>query len=242
MHITLTGSHGFIGTHLRESLESQGHILDCWDNKIGRNANHIKLLPETDLVIHLSALADVRRSLEEPEIYWEQNVECSQNIFNLCNEKGIKVIYASSSTAREWWRNPYAMSKKVCEQMAPENSCGMRFSTVWGKGARPTMLIPRIAEKNLLYATSHTRDFIHVSDIVSAINVIIKRGCVGVVEIGSGKGVAVDQLVAMNGIDVPIKEGSDVEQDENVLESSSLRTLGWRPLVDVMEVDIKEYL
>ena len=46
----------------------------------------------------------------------------------------------------------------------------------------------------------------------------------------------------MNGIDVPIKEGSDVEQDENVLESSSLRTLGWRPLVDVMEVDIKEYL
>ena len=90
MHITLTGSHGFIGTHLRESLESQGHILDCWDNKIGRNANHIKLLPETDLVIHLSALADVRRSLEEPEIYWEQNVECSQNIFNLCNEKGIK--------------------------------------------------------------------------------------------------------------------------------------------------------
>jgi nucleoside-diphosphate-sugar epimerase len=160
----------------------------------------------------------------------------------LCNEKGIKVIYASSSTAREWWRNPYAMSKKVCEQMAPENSCGMRFSTVWGKGARPTMLIPRIAEKNLLYATSHTRDFIHVSDIVSAINVIIQRGCVGVVEIGSGKGVAVDQLVAMNGIDVPIKEGSDVEQDENVLQSSSLRTLGWRPLVDVMEVDIKEYL
>ena len=69
-----------------------------------------------------------------------------------------------------------------------------------------------------------------------------QRGCVGVVEIGSGKGVAVDQLVAMNGIDVPIKEGSDAEQDENVLESSSLRTLGWRPLVDVMEVDIKEYL
>ena len=118
----------------------------------------------------------------------------------------------------------------------------MRFSTVWGKGARPTMLIPRIAEKNLSYATSHVRDFIHVSDIVSAINLIIQKGCVGVVEIGSGKGVAVDQLVAMNGIDVPIKEGSDAEQDENVLESSSLRTLGWRPQVDVMEVNIKEYI
>jgi len=29
MDITLTGSHGFVGTHLRKHLEAQGHNIDC---------------------------------------------------------------------------------------------------------------------------------------------------------------------------------------------------------------------
>jgi len=238
MNITLTGSHGFIGSHLQTHLEQQGHTLDCWDNKINRNVANIEINPSTDLVIHLAALADVRKSLEDPDLYWQQNVEISKKIFDECVTKNIKVLYASSSTAREWWRNPYAITKKVCEQIAPYNSCGMRFSTVWGDGARPTMLIPRIKARNISFATTHERDFIHVSDIISAIDTIIKKGCVGVVDIGFGRGVRVDQLVAKNGIDVPIKEGGDSEQDSNVLSSDVLRSLGWKPQVDVMAVDL----
>lgn len=238
MNITLTGSHGFIGSHLRTHLEHQGHTLDCWDNKINKNVANIKIKPESNLVIHLAALADVRKSLEDPNLYWEQNVEITKKIFDECVAKNIKVIYASSSTAREWWRNPYAITKKICEQMAPENSCGMRFSTVWGDGARSTMLIPRIKSRQLTYATEHVRDFIHVSDIVSAIDTIIKKGCVGVVDIGSGHATRVDQLVAKHGIDVPIQLGDATEQDENVLSSASLRALGWTPKINVMDVDL----
>lgn len=238
MNISLTGSHGFIGSHLLKNLYDQGHTVECWDSKIGQDIKHFELSQDTQLVIHLAALADVRASLQQPDLYWQTNVEATKKIFNKCAERNIKVIYASSSTAREWWRNPYAITKKVCEQMAPENSCGMRFSTVWGNGARPTMLIPRIKSRTLTYATKHIRDFIHVSDIVSAINIIIKKGCLGIVDIGSGHATRVDQLVAKHGIDVPIQQGDATEQDENVLASSSLRALGWEPQINVMDADL----
>ena len=238
MNISLTGSHGFIGSHLLEHLYSQGHVVDCWDLKIGQDIKTFQLRQDTNLVIHLAALADVRASLQTPDVYWQMNVDATKRIFDQCAKRNIKVIYASSSTAREWWRNPYAITKKMCEQMAPQNSCGMRFSTVWGNGARPTMLIPRIKSRQLTYATEHVRDFIHVSDIVSAIDIIVKKGCVGVVDIGSGQATRVDQLVAKHGIDVPIQLGDATEQDENVLASSSLRALGWTPKINVMDAEL----
>lgn len=238
MNIILTGSHGFIGSHLLKFLTNNRHTVDCYDRKIGKDIQNLKLHQDTQLVIHLAALADVRASLQNPDQYWQTNVEATKKIFDQCVERNVKVIYASSSTAREWWRNPYAITKKVCEQIAPENSCGMRFSTVWGDGARPTMLIPRIKSRTIKYATEHVRDFIHVSDIVSAIDVIIRKGCVGVVDIGSGHATRVDQLVAKHGIDVPIQPGDATEQDENVLASSSLRALGWEPKINVMDANL----
>lgn len=238
MNISLTGSHGFIGSHLWKHLNDNGHTIECWDTKIGQDIKHFKLSHDTQLVIHLAALADVRASLQQPDLYWQENVLATKRIFDKCVARNIKTIYASSSTAREWWRNPYAITKKVCEQIAPENSCGMRFSTVWGDGARSSMLIPRIKARQLTYATEHVRDFIHVSDIVSAIDVIIKKGCVGVVDIGSGQATRIDQLVAKHGIDVPIQQGDATEQDENVLASVSLRALGWTPKINVMDVDL----
>jgi len=238
MKITLTGSHGFIGTHLSKALEEQGHDIDCWDLKIGKSLDAFKLPVDTQLVIHLAAKADVRASLLDPNLYWRQNVLNSKEIFRQCAEKNVHVIYASSSTAKQWWRNPYATTKKICEEIAPNKSCGIRFSTVWGDGARPTMLIPQIKNKTLTYATEHERDFIHVSDVVSGITTIIKRGSTGVMEMGSGKSVRVDELVAYNGINVPIRSGHTYEQEENILPSTSLRSLGWAPKIDIMEADI----
>ena len=61
MHITITGSHGFIGTHLVNYLLDNKHHLNCWDLEIGRNISefHLKdtLRSDTDLIIHLAALA-----------------------------------------------------------------------------------------------------------------------------------------------------------------------------------------
>lgn len=240
MHITVTGSHGFIGNHLVNYLMSQGHNLSCWDLQIGKNIKDFTvngfLENTTDIIIHLAALAGVRQSFETPNQYWKVNVEHSKKIFEVATISNVKVIYASTSSCLEWYNNPYAITKYVTEFIAPTNSIGLRFSTVWGDGARGDMLIPQIKNKTLKYATSHKRDFIHVSDVVSAIQTIINHPDeTGIFEVGSGMSVAVDQLVAFNGLDVPILPGKHYEIDDNCLPSHRLRSLGWKPTRFIMD-------
>ena len=240
MHITITGSHGFIGTHLVNYLLDNKHHLNCWDLEIGRNISdfHLKdtLRSDTDLIIHLAALAGIRESFEKADEFWQTNVEYTKRIFDLAESTNTRVIYASSSACNRWHGNPYAISKYVNEFIAPKNSVGLRFSTVWGDGARGDMLVPQIVNKTLKYATTHKRDLIHVSDVVSAIQYIINHPeQTGVFEVGTGKTVSVDQLVASNGLDVPIVDGKDYELEENLLPSHRLRGLGWKPKVDIME-------
>ena len=71
MHITVTGSHGFIGNHLVKYLLDNNHYLNCWDLKIGKNISDFTLKSTledtTDLIIHLAALAGIRESFEQAD-------------------------------------------------------------------------------------------------------------------------------------------------------------------------------
>ncbi len=57
MHITVTGSSGFIGRHLVKKLEEDGHKITVWDRNIGKDILNFE--PGTsDFVIHLAATAE----------------------------------------------------------------------------------------------------------------------------------------------------------------------------------------
>ena len=109
MNILLTGSDGFIGTHLSKHLKKLKHKVTEIDIKSGNDLMNCPLDYKVDLVIHLAGLSGVRKSLDTPTEYWKQNVICGQRLFETF--KDAKIVYASSSTAAEPWRNPYAMSK-----------------------------------------------------------------------------------------------------------------------------------
>jgi len=137
MNILLTGSEGFVGQHLFKYLKPN-HKIICLDKLAGNDLLSCDLKYSVDLVIHLAGLSGVRDSLERSTEYWIQNVIAGQRLFDYF--KDTRILYASSSTAHEPWKNPYAMSKYSLERIAPANSLGMRFTTIYGPNARESML------------------------------------------------------------------------------------------------------
>ena len=98
MKIALTGSRGFIGSHLKTRLIDDGHEITEWDLR----QDPPKCIKDFDIngvdyVIHLAAYADVRASLEDPQKYWRNNVENTTNIQKICGYNHIPLLYASSS-------------------------------------------------------------------------------------------------------------------------------------------------
>ena len=235
MKILLTGSEGFIGKNLQSFLKDE-HQLICIDKKLGNDLINCDLDYDVDLIIHLAGLSGVRQSLDNPIDYWTNNVIGSHRIFEKFKDK--KILYASSSTANEPWRNPYAMSKFYMEQIAPENSLGMRFTTVYGPGGRENMLIPKLIKNDVSYINvDHYRDFIHVEDLMSAIKILIKNDVSNkVIEIGTGSSInLLDLLDKLNMTIEDKRMGTMFERKNNKASIQVLKDLGWFAKTDLIE-------
>mgnify|MGYP003118862281 FL=1 len=147
MNIAITGSSGFIGHHLKHYLELDGHHVIPWDRNIGKDIKDFELTGEECFVIHLAADADVRKSIEEPQAYWDNNVTPTTEIQKQCAFADVPLLYASSSCIHQWHKSPYGISKKVNEETAFSDhhiQVGLRFTTVYGDGARDAMFIGKL--------------------------------------------------------------------------------------------------
>ena len=235
MKILLTGSEGFIGKNLTAYLKDKHQIIPL-DKINGEDLINCNLDYDVDIVIHLAGLSGVRDSLDNPIDYWTNNVVGSYRVFNKFKDK--KILYASSSTANEPWRNPYAMSKFYMEQIAPENSLGMRFTTVYGPGGRENMLIPKLIKNDVSYINvDHFRDFIHVEDLMIAIKILIKNNVSNkVIEIGTGSSINLLDLLDKLNINVEDKRmGTVFERKNNKASIQILKDLGWSAKTNLIE-------
>ena len=245
MKIAITGSSGFIGGHLKEKLEKDGHEIIGWDRKNGRDIHDFEL-EGAEFVIHLAADADVRRSIEEPDLYWHNNVTPTTRIQRICHEADVPLLYASSSCIHAWHQSPYGISKKVNEETAFPGQVGLRFTTVYGDGARDTMFIGKLMRGELKYATKHIRDFIHVNDVIQAIDrIMLKITDPGLIDaslrpaydIGTGTGNVVHELARIRIPGIDIRLGDDCEAQDNTADITHIKELGFNPTIDV-----KDYL
>lgn len=110
-HITLIGGSGFIGTFLCDLLLEKGYKVDIIDKQISYfhpDITHIAnicdkeglrktLSSETDLVINLAA--EHRDDVSPRSLYYDVNVQGTQNILDIMDEKGLKSIFMFSSVA-----------------------------------------------------------------------------------------------------------------------------------------------
>lgn len=243
MKILLTGHEGCVGSHLSRFLEGKGYTVTPFQGDIRDRNNwdsYTYVDPQDrsekwDCLIHLAAIPGVRRSFEEPEFYYDNNVNGTRLALEFGAENCHRHLYASSSNAYEWYGNPYAATKKMCEVMAHDypNSKGMRFHTVWP--GRDDMLYKKLERGEVTYINAnHHRDWIHVDDLCNAIwkiminfPNIIER----VLDIGTGE--------SFNVLDMAMKRfnwtgeirrenpaGERVHTKANV---KYLHRLGWQP-------------
>lgn len=186
MKVLITGSAGFIGTHLSNELRLHGHEVFGVDIANGEGLD--MRLPENiwpalrqgppDVVIHLAA--KIGRLFGEDNLTETiaDNAAMTAEIAKDCGERGIRLVYASTSevygdcgdmTAMEDDRWPgayvgdnlphniYGLSKRwgeeACRLYAPNGLQILRLSMPYGPGLPAGR--GRAAIVNMLYQASH---------------------------------------------------------------------------------------
>ena len=225
--VLVTGHLGFIGKCLTKVLEQQYNVVGL-DIKEG---NDILLcnLPECDFVIHLAALSGVRQSINNPEKYWQVNVEGTRRILN--HYKSKRVLVASSSSQYEPHLNPYAASKHVMEFIPHDNVCFMRLHTVYSSVPRENMFFHKLLNGTLEYVTNHERDFIHVDDVCAAFELLLDHGFVGSLDVGTGISIKINTVAPH----LPIVLHTPNERQKTKANTRKMSFFGFKPKIDVRD-------
>ncbi len=232
MNILITGSAGFIGSHLAEALVDDHKIIgldnfcDFYDPQIKwrniqklQKKNNFRLIKadirnqqrieeifsenKIDLVIHLAAMAGVRPSIADPQLYTEVNINGTVNLLEACKKNNIKkFIFASSSSVYgnnekvpfaendsvDFPISPYAATKKAGELICHNyhhlyeiSMICLRFFTVYGPRQRPDLAIHKFSRKILnneeipVFGNGGSeRDYTYIDDIISGVLKSIK--------------------------------------------------------------------
>jgi len=180
MRALVSGAAGFIGSHLVDQLLEAGHTVIGIDNlAVGRLSNLAAALElprfefvegdvrdaafidqvtdGVDHVFHLAAMADIVPSMENPQQYFETNVDGTFNVLEAARKHAVKrLVYAASSScygepdvyptpesAEIRPMYPYALTKRLGEEMVLHWGqtyrlpvISLRFSNVFGPRAR----------------------------------------------------------------------------------------------------------
>ncbi|OLZ73459.1 UDP-glucose 4-epimerase [Streptomyces sp. IMTB 2501] len=186
-------------------------------------------LKDTSAVFHLAALPGVRPSWTQFPEYLHCNVLATQRLLDACVRVGVsRVVVASSSSVYGGVADgamseddiphplsPYGVTKLAAERLALAFAArldatlsvsALRFFTVYGPGQRPDMFISRVVRATLsgepidIYGDgAQIRDFVHVSDVVRALLLAAKAPACGVLNIGTGRAVSVNEVLALTG-------------------------------------------
>lgn len=210
MKILVTGSRGFIASHLIGALNDQEHHVDSMDWADG-------VLPKVksyDWVMHLGAISSTTE--QDVDKVMRQNYDFSVELYKQCRFHGVNFQFASSASVYGLGtefkedspvdpRTPYAWSKYMVERYIQQNPSDhshaqiFRYFNVYGpqgeehkgKQASPYLQFKQQAETNgriKLFEGSELsrRDFVPVSRIVQMHLMFMSIDQSGVFNFGTG--------------------------------------------------------
>lgn len=200
----MTGSHGFVGTNLIETLSGE-HEIVRW------NAREDKVLPECDAVIHLAGLAHDTKHTTEAEKYFEVNTEMTKKLYDRFGESGAKkFIYFSSIKAKDN-NTPYAKSKKQAEDYILNTAFTddtdkqfyiLRPCMIHGKGNKGNLnLLVKWVKKGFpwpLAAFENKRTFASMGNVTYVVSELLKKDVEsGVYNICDDEAVSTNELIEL---------------------------------------------
>ncbi len=222
--IAVTGSSGFVGTHLINLLQTNGFNTIELDIQKGfdlNDWNQCKNIVNVDVIVHLAARSFVPDSFIYPRDFYTLNIQTTINALEIARLNLAKFIYFSSylygepeylpvdENHRLNPHNPYAQSKLIGEKLceAYHRDFGLPISifrpfNIYGPGQAASFLLPSIVNQLksgiiILKDPRPKRDFIHVQDVASAVMADIdqNRNELNTFNIGSGKSHSVSEIV-----------------------------------------------
>lgn len=181
----ITGTNGFIGKRLKESLndheifEINEDIFDDfdWIDTLKYKLNNTK----PNVIFHVGACSD---TLETNVNYMMvRNFESTKIISDYCSVNNIPLIYSSSAanygTTNEYPSNLYGWSKYVAEQYVISNGgIALRYFNVYGPGEENKGKMSSVAyqmiqkdKQNIkvrLFPFNPKRDFVYINDVIDS--------------------------------------------------------------------------
>ncbi len=138
MIVLITGGTGFIGSNLSKRLISKGMEVRIIDNLSTGKMENIKDIKEgvsltigdilnvdllekvvrsIDYVVHLAAITSVQKSIENPDLTYEVNVEGTRHVLEFSKRCGVKrVVFASSCAV---YGNPTILPVSEESELSP---------------------------------------------------------------------------------------------------------------------------
>lgn len=277
----VTGSSGFIGKYLVRKLKEKGvkvfEISRSTNSIDVTDWEQINKIPGQEIIFHLAGLTNIQEAFSNPRFVYFTNFTGTLNVLEWCRLHEIKkMIFISTFVygAPQYLpvdeehpvspNNPYSQSKLMGEELcrAYSRDYGMditilRLFNIYGPFHKGNFLIPRILEqlhsgKVVLGNPVPKRDFLYISDVISAIitaSLSELKGC-NIFNIGSGKSYSAqvianliaDKYSEMTGKNVSIiymKEQRKGEIEDTIADIEKAKEiLKWSPEVDI-ETGIK---
>ena len=203
LKVLITGSRGFIGGHLHDSLKKENIIVEDEPNygKEGISSNSFHSLDGVNMLIHLASRSFVPESFDNPKKIYSENYLATLSVLEFCRKKNIKKIIFLSSYVygdpsylpidekhQTLIRNPYGRSKLHCESLCKAYSQDygidaliLRPFNIYGNGQKKKFLLPTIIEQLLdphkdqitIENSFPKRDYLYINDLITALKRII---------------------------------------------------------------------
>ena len=192
MRVAVTGSSGFLGSHVCTELRGRGMSVIAIDQCLSTSKSDETLLVDVrdvsamrqalagcEAVFHCAAIADLDECRQDPRLAIDVNISGTLAVLDAARGEGVqRFMHASSVYVFSRSGSVYRTTKQAAEHLVEDlssewgiKSTILRFGSLYGPGADPGNAVLRMVRQAVQNGRiefwgdgSEIREYIHISD------------------------------------------------------------------------------